>query len=189
MYRREDGSGKQGGNGGNRLTFKNKGVNVMKRYVHRADRDFARTPDIVLALLVHLSSLIAGRCFRIFGKLGRSQDPWRLPRNAPNSIPRHSFRPSMAAGRSQLFARSRRSLLRATCPMPFLYTERKGETHRCVEEREGSHHRHSERGTGLLSSTSGLSMWFSTKPSPLAAYSQYASVRKSLGCRRSKCPG
>ena len=27
----------------------------------------------------------------------------------------------------------------------FLYTERKGEAHHCVEEREGSHHRHSER--------------------------------------------
>jgi len=161
----------------------------MKRYVHRADRDFACTRDIVLALLVHLSSLIAGRCFRIFGKLGRSQDPQRLPRNAPNSIPRDSFRPSMAAGRSQLFARAddlcSGRLVRCCC----LYTEGKGTTHRCVEEREGSCHRHSERGTGPLTSTSGLSMWFSTKPSPLAAYSQYASVRKSPGCRRSQCPG
>src|ERR1700694_1462785 len=31
----------------------------------------------------------------------------------------------------------------------FLYTERKGETHRCGEEREGSHNRHSERGRFL----------------------------------------
>src|SRR5438876_5173615 len=31
----------------------------------------------------------------------------------------------------------------------FLYTERKGKTHRCVEEREGSHNRHSERGRFL----------------------------------------
>jgi hypothetical protein len=43
-----------------------------KYYFHRADRNFARTPDIVLALLAHLSSLITGSCFRIFGKLGRS---------------------------------------------------------------------------------------------------------------------
>src|SRR5213075_1833276 len=29
------------------------------------------------------------------------------------------------------------------------YIERKGKTHRCVEEREGSHNRHSERGRFL----------------------------------------
>jgi hypothetical protein len=52
------------------------GVDFQKQgcqhYFHRADRNFSRTPDIVLALLAHLSSLITGSCFRIFGKLGRS---------------------------------------------------------------------------------------------------------------------
>jgi hypothetical protein len=68
----------------------------------------------------------------------QSWHAWQRRRNAATSIPRDSSRPSTAGGRSWFSQRSRRSLLRATRPMLFLYSEREGKIHRRVEDGEAT---------------------------------------------------
>ena len=103
-----------GKRGGNRLTFESKGWN---HYSCSSGLQFIRERNI---LLHGKFSSAHSEFLRGVHHDSRQSGP----RKVANSIPTHFLRLSTAAGRSQLFARNRRSLLRATHPMlSFIYRQ------------------------------------------------------------------
>jgi hypothetical protein len=117
----------------------------MKSLFCRADRGFARKVDVALAFYRIHSSLyrklrsahsesLGGHSTR-----GDSQETQQIRyENIPIDHRRRSKDHSFFQEAGDL--RSGRSVRRC-----FLYSERKGKTHRRVEDREGSHLRHFER--------------------------------------------
>jgi hypothetical protein len=123
------------------VDFRNQSCN---HYFHQTDRSFAdKDSRPSCALIIPTSSPIL---LFSFGTHEKGQHATRASRQETQirhqDIPfDHRMRQEGRSCSQETNDLCSRRLIRCC----FLYTERKGETHRCVEEREGSHDRHSER--------------------------------------------